>query len=79
MAMVLRQGMAPVFTGIAAGLIAALAMGKFLASELFSVSPRDRVTMSAVTIPLLIVAACACLVPARRATRVDPSRALRFE
>jgi len=78
-AMLLRQGLLPVVAGLIAGLICALSMGRFVASELFGVSPQDPVTISAITLLLLAVAAGACLVPARRATRVDPLRALRFE
>jgi putative ABC transport system permease protein len=78
-AMVLRQGLLPVVGGLAAGLLCALGIGGFLASQLFGVSPRDPFTISAVTILLLIVAVGACLIPARRAIRIDPVRALRFE
>src|SRR4029077_17340384 len=66
-AMVLRQGLMPVVCGLAAGLIGALAIGQFLASQLFGVSPRDPFTISMVTMLLMIVAVGACLVPARRA------------
>lgn len=79
MAMVLRHGMLPVVTGLVAGLVCALFIGRFLASELFGVSPRDPITISIVTMLLLVTAALACLMPARRATRVDPMRALRLE
>jgi ABC-type antimicrobial peptide transport system permease subunit len=62
-----------------AGLIGSLAVGRFLASQLFGVSPRDPLTISIVTMLLLVVAVGACLIPARRAIRIDPVRALRFE
>jgi len=78
-AMVLRQGLLPVVGGLAAGLIGALGIGRFLASQLFGVSPHDPLTISIVTILLLVVAVGACLIPARRAMRIDPIRALRFE
>jgi len=78
-AMVLRQGLSPVVGGLAVGLIGALGIGRFLASQLFGVSPRDPLTISIVTMLLLVVAVGACLIPARRAIRVDPVRALRFE
>jgi putative ABC transport system permease protein len=77
--MVLRQGMTPVLAGLAAGAIAALAIGRSMASLLFQVSPRDPLAFIAAGAVLLLVSAAACLVPARRATRVDPTEALRFE
>jgi putative ABC transport system permease protein len=77
--MVLRQGMAPVIGGLAAGALAALAVGRYLASLLFEVSPRDPVAFATACGVLLAVSAVACLVPARRATRVNPIEALRFE
>ena len=78
-AMVMRQGMMPVFAGIVTGLAGALMIGRFLASQLFGVSPHDPATMVTVVVVLLAVAICACWAPARRATRIDPIRALRFE
>ena len=78
-AMVLRQGMLPVLAGLGAGLACALLLGRLLASELFGVSPHDPVTLSAVTTLLVSVALFACLVPSRRAARIDPVRALRSE
>ena len=78
-AMVFGQGMLPVVSGFLFGLAGALSAGRLLASQLFGISPRDPVTISTVSILLLIVAAGACLLPAWRATRVDPLRALRSE
>jgi ABC-type antimicrobial peptide transport system permease subunit len=78
-AMVLRQGLLPVVGGLTTGLIGALGVGRFLASQLFGVSPRDPLTIAIVAMLLLVVAAGACLIPARRAIRIDPVRALRFE
>ena len=77
--MVLWQGMRPVLAGLALGVALALAAGRVLHSFLFQVSPRDPVTVSAVALVLLAVAAVAAVLPARRATRVDPMGALRFE
>lgn len=77
--MVLRQGMMPVLGGLAAGATGALAVGKYMASLLFEVSPRDPLAFSISAGVLLVVAAAACLAPARRATQVDPVEALRFE
>ena len=76
---VLRQGMAPVALGLAAGGAAALVLGKSLASLLFEVSPRDPAAFVVAAALLLAVSTGACLVPARRATRVNPVEALRFE
>jgi putative ABC transport system permease protein len=77
--MILRQGMMPVAIGLIAGILAALAIGRILQSFMFQVSPRDPITIVIVSSVLLVVAAVACALPARRATRVDPAVALRFE
>jgi putative ABC transport system permease protein len=77
--MVLGQGMAPVVAGLALGAGAAFVLGRYLASLLFEISPRDPLAFGVASGVLLIVAAAACLVPARRATRVNPVEALRFE
>ena len=77
--MVLRQGMTPVLAGLAAGALAALGIGRYLASLLFQVSPRDPAAYAAAILLLLLVSAAACLIPARRGTRVNPVDALRFE
>jgi ABC-type antimicrobial peptide transport system permease subunit len=78
-AMVLRQGMSPVWIGLAIGLGCALLAGRFISSQLYGVSPSDPAAISAVALLLLAVAAAACWIPARRAMRIDPQRALRFE
>jgi predicted permease len=78
-AMVLRQGLTPVVLGLAAGLASSLALGKVLSSMLFQVTPRDPLTMVLVVAVLGTVAVAACVVPAVRATRIDPVRALRCE
>ena len=77
--MVLRQGMMPVLAGLAAGAASAIAFGRYLESLLFHVSPRDPLAFAVSGAVLLIVSVAACLVPARRATRVSPIDALRFE
>ncbi len=77
--MVLRQGMMPVVAGLAGGAMAALALGRFMASLLFQVSAHDPLVFIAAAAVLLLVSAAACLVPARRATQVDPTEALRCE
>jgi ABC-type antimicrobial peptide transport system permease subunit len=77
--MVLRQGMAPVLAGLAAGAASAVVIGRFVESLLFHVSPRDPLAFAVSGAVLLVVSVAACLVPARRATRVSPIEALRFE
>jgi predicted permease len=77
--MVLRQSLAVVVIGIAVGLAAALAGTRALASLLVGISPSDPVTFGSVLILLSGVALLACWIPARRATRVSPLVALRYE
>ncbi len=77
--MVLRQGIALVGMGIGLGAAAALGLGRFLANFLFGIRSYDPLTYGGVTLLLILVAALACLIPARRATRVDPIVALRYE
>ncbi|HUI40393.1 MAG TPA: ADOP family duplicated permease [Terriglobia bacterium] len=77
--MVIWQGFRLVLAGTAVGLAAALAVAKLLGSLLFGVGPADPVTLAAVVAVLLAVAFAASYVPGRRATRVDPMVALRYE
>ena len=70
--------MTPVFIGLAAGLVLALLTGRFIATQLYGVTPNDPLTIGAVAFLLLVAGACACWVPARRAMRIDPLTALRF-
>jgi len=77
--MVLRQGMRVAFIGIVIGLGAAFALTRLLSSLLFEVSPTDPRTFSIVAALLATVAFLACYLPARRATKVDPLEALRYE
>jgi len=78
-AMVVGQAMSKVLLGTGLGLVAALFTNRFLATMLFDVSPTDPVTIAGVTIVLCLVALLASYLPARRATRVDPTVALRSE
>jgi putative ABC transport system permease protein len=77
--LVLGEGMWIAATGVAMGLAAALALTHFLSSQLFGVSATDPITFSGVALLLATVALLACYIPARRATRVDPIIALRYE
>jgi putative ABC transport system permease protein len=77
--LVMRQGMSPVVVGWAAGILAALAAGGVIRSLLFGVTAQDPLTIASVTLVVLVTAALACYLPARRATKVDPMVALRYE
>jgi putative ABC transport system permease protein len=76
---VLRQGAILIGGGVVLGLSIAMAATRALESLLFGVSPVDPFTYAMVTIALVTTAIVACYIPARRATKVDPVVALRFE
>ena len=77
--LVLKQGLAMAAVGVALGLLGALAMTRLLQAQLFDVTSTDPATFVAVALGLLSVATMATLVPALRATRVNPTEALRYE
>ena len=77
--MVLRQGMRLALIGVAIGIGAALGLTRLLASLLFGVQPRDPLLFTVVPVLLIAVAWLACYLPARRATRINPLDALRWE
>jgi putative ABC transport system permease protein len=77
--LVILQGMAPVVIGLAAGVIAALALGRVITAQLYQVSAHNPALLAAVSAVLATIALLACLIPARRASNVNPIQALRTE
>lgn len=76
---VLSTGMRPTLVGLAVGMAGAVAIARVLRGVLFEVAPTDPLTIGSVTLLLLVTAAIACYLPARRASRLDPMSALRSE
>ena len=77
--MVLRQGLVPVVIGLGLGIVGALSLTHLVGSFLFNVEPTDPTTFVLVSFVLLGASVAASLIPARRATKVDPMVALRYE
>jgi putative ABC transport system permease protein len=77
--LILKQGLALTLIGLAVGIAGALAAARAMSGLLYGVSAADPVTFVAISLMLLAVALLACYLPARRAAKVDPMVALRFE
>jgi ABC-type antimicrobial peptide transport system permease subunit len=77
--MVLRMGFQLLGLGVALGLAASYGVTRIIAGQLFGVSPRDPLTLAAVVAVVILAGASACYFPARRATRVEPLVALRYQ
>jgi putative ABC transport system permease protein len=77
--LVVSQGMKPVVSGLALGIIATFALSRLIAAQLYQVSAHDPLLLGGATVLLTAIALMACLLPARRATLVDPIQALRSE
>jgi putative ABC transport system permease protein len=77
--LVVRQAMLLTLGGVAIGLLASFALTRLMRSLLFSVSVTDPLTFAAIALLLTLIALLACLIPARRATKIDPLVALRYE
>jgi putative ABC transport system permease protein len=79
MGMVLRQGVITSALGVAAGILGSLFLTRWLQSQLLGVSTTDPTTFVGVSLLLILVSLAACWIPGRRAARVDPMVALRYE
>jgi hypothetical protein len=77
--MVMRQGLALIATGASIGLASAWAMTPLISEQLYGVRPNDPATLLVAVLLILLVGGMACWTPARRAMRVDPMAALRYE
>jgi ABC-type antimicrobial peptide transport system permease subunit len=77
--LVVRQGMTPVILGLVLGLTASLALGRLLTTQLYEVSANNPALLAGTSVTLAVVALLACLIPARRASLVNPIEALRTE
>lgn len=79
LALVIKQGITLSAIGIVVGLLGTWALTRLMSSLLFGVTPTDSLTLTAVVAGLMLVALVACYIPARRATKIDPLVALRYE
>jgi ABC-type antimicrobial peptide transport system permease subunit len=77
--LVLRQGVVLALTGAVCGLIGSFLLMRLLASQLYQIKPSDPLTLAGAAVLMVIVAVAGSYIPARRATKVDPMIALRYE
>ena len=77
--LILRSGMSLVVIGLMIGLAGALALTRLMNTLLYEVSPTDPITFGTVALSVILATLLACYIPARRATKVDPLVALRYE
>ena len=79
MSLILNQGLRPALLGVAIGFAGALALTRFLGSQLYGVDPTDPLTLFSACVALTCIAGAACWIPAQRAAKVHPMSALRYE
>jgi ABC-type antimicrobial peptide transport system permease subunit len=79
LSLVMRDGMRLAAGGTLLGIAGALLLGRLLSGMLYGIGPSDPATYLSITVVILAVALVACFIPARRATRVQPTEALRYE
>ena len=77
--LIMKSGFAIAIIGVVIGLAGAFALTRLMTSLLFAVEATDKATFAGVSVCLLVIALLACYIPARRATKVDPLVALRYE
>jgi predicted permease len=79
LAMIIRQEMRPAFVGVGIGMVGALGLMNLLTSQLYEIKPTDPATFGIVALLLLLVSIVACYIPARRAAKIDPIVAIKYE